>query len=240
MTRFFAILFAGMLVPSLCAAQMTAKTARTMPLPELAHLLLGKSGAIMIGVDRPRFPGILEPLQFYSHAIVTGSQFGVCGSDWVTVGFDESGNVERLSSQRRFGVAGNIYRAPGSWNYEEYGKLCSAVKSTKNYFPAPDGQAALEIAWYVDAIGGKGPYAHQHFSYKCTGLCGDGRADLKWLKLDNIDAARTIDCPSTKLKLPSCYEVTVGDGRVGAFPKVFKIYGSRIHILSATPHATGG
>ncbi|WP_156459011.1 hypothetical protein [Rhodanobacter sp. Root480] len=220
------LLFVSVSLPSVCTAQMTAKVARTMPLTELAHLLLGKSGAIMIGIDRPRFPGILEPIRFYSHAIVTGSQFGLCGSDWVTVGFDEKGNVERLSSQRRFGVAGNIYRAPGSWTYDEYGQLCSAVKSTKNYFPAPSGQAALEIAWYVDAITGKGPYAQQHFSYSCTGSCSKNRIDLKWLRLGNIDAAREIDCPATKLKLPSCYEVTVGDAKIGAFPKIYKIYGS--------------
>ncbi|HET7332233.1 hypothetical protein [Dyella sp.] len=222
----FLFLAVAVFLPSISAAKTTAEQARTMPMQQLAQKLLGESGSVMIDVDRPRFEGILESVRFYSHAMVTGSQFGMCGADWVTVGFDENGEVETVSSQRRYGVAGDIYRAPGTWSYDESGKICASVTSTRNYFPAPDSQSALEIAWYVDAISGNGPFAKQTFGYSCTGLCSKSRGDLKWLRLDKIASTRTIDCPKSSLKLPSCFEVVVGENKVGPFPKIFRIYGT--------------
>jgi hypothetical protein len=220
------LLAVAMLLPPTCAAGTTAEVARTMPMTELARKLLGDSGAVMIDLDRPRFEGILEPIRFYSHATVTGSQFGMCGADWVTVGFDEKGEVATVSSERRYGLAGDTYRAPGNWSYDESGKICASVKSTRSYFPAPDASAAQDIAWYVDAISSKGPFARQNFGYSCAGLCAKDRGDLKWLKLDEIDSTRVIDCPKTNLELPVCLEVTVGESEVGPFPKKFRIYGT--------------
>ena len=222
----FGILFAVCLVPKVSFAQMTAEKARSMPLSALAHKLLGESGSIMIDVDRPRYKSVLEPVTFYSHAIAWGSFFGVCASDWVTVEFDEKGFIEALHSERRYGVAGNMYGKSDNWTYDAFGKMCASVKSTKNYFPAPDHGSAWDIVRYVDAISGVGPFADQKFSYKCTGLCGGNRRDLDWLRLGEISSSRIIDCPKMSLKLPSCYEVIVGDGRVGPFPKSFRIYGS--------------
>jgi hypothetical protein len=220
---FFAV---AVLLPSISAARTTAEQARTMPMQQLAQKLLGESGSVMIDIDRPRFEGILEPVRFYSHATVTGSQFGMCGADWVTVGFDEKGEVENVSAQRRYGVAGDIYRAPGKWSYDESGKVCASVKSTRNYFSAPDSQSALEITWYVDAISDKGPFTKQSFSYSCTGVCAKGRGDLKWLRLGQITSTRAIDCPKSSLELPTCFEVVVGENKVGPFPKTFRIYGT--------------
>ena len=214
------------LMPTPSFAQMTAEKARTMPLKALSHRLLGESGSIMIDVDRPRYKNTLEPIRFYSHAIAWGSYFGVCASDWVTVEFDEKGYVDSLQSERRYGVAGNMYGKRKNWTYDAFGKMCASVKSTKEYFPAPDHGSAWDIARYVDAISGVGPFAGQKFSYKCTGLCAAGRRDLSWLKLGKISRSRTIDCPKTSLELPSCYEVVVGDGRVGPFPKTYRIYGT--------------
>ncbi|MGH8337264.1 MAG: hypothetical protein ACRETL_10695, partial [Gammaproteobacteria bacterium] len=148
------VLAIALFLPPLCVARTTAEDARTMSLAMLSQKLLGESGAVMIDLDRPRFKGILEPVRFYSRATVTGSQFGICGSDWVTVDFDEKGSVETISSERRYGVAGDVYRAPVKWSYDESGKICASVKSTRNYFPAPDAESALEIALYVDAISG--------------------------------------------------------------------------------------
>ena len=222
----FLFLTIAVLLPSISAARTSAEQARTMPMQELAQKLLGESGAVMIDVDRPRFEGILEPIRFYSHATVAGSQFGMCGADWVTVGFDEKGDVETVSAQRRYGVAGDIYRSPEKWSYDESGKVCASVKSTRNYFPAPDSQSALEIAWYVDAISGNGPFAKQSFGYSCTGLCAKSRGDLKWLRLDQITSTRSIDCPKSSLELPTCFEVVVGENKVGPFPETFRIYGT--------------
>jgi len=213
-------------LPSICVALTTAKEARTMPLPALSQKLLGESGAVMIDLDRPRFERVLEPVRFYSHATVTGSQFGICGSDWVIVDFDDKGSVEGISSERRYGVAGDIYRAPGKWSYEESGNICDSVKSTRNYFPAPDAESALEIALYVDVISGRGPFAKQKFSFQCEGMCGPGRKVLSALKLGDISEARLIDCPTSGLKFPSCFELVVGRDRLGPFPKHFRIYGS--------------
>lgn len=165
----------AILLPLQGMARITAKEARTLPLPVLAKKLLGDAGSIMISVDRPRFKGTLEPVTFYSRAFAVGTDFGLCAADWVTVSFDKNGNVESVSSQTHYGIAGDIYRVPGHWNYKEYGDICAAVKSTRNYFPAPDMLSALDIAWYVQAVAGRGPYAKQRFSYGCTGECWKGR-----------------------------------------------------------------
>jgi hypothetical protein len=221
-----AILAIVAVLPSICTAQTTSEEARTMPLPAIAQKLLGESGSVMIDVDRPRFEGILEPVRFYSHARATGSPSGICRSDWITVDFDEKGNVDTVSSQRRYGVEGDVYRAPTFWSYEKAGVVCASVKSTRNYFPAPDPQSALEIARYVDAISGHGPFAKQEFSFKCEGRCDQGREALSALRLGDIDEALRIDCPATGAKSPSCFELVVGDRRVGPFPKKFRIYGT--------------
>ena len=224
--RASAILFAACLLPNVSLAQMTATKARSMPLGDLAQKLLGDSGSIMIDVDRPRYENILEPIKFYSHAIAWGSYYGVCASDRVTVEFDEKGFIEALQSERRYGVEGSMYGSSDSWTYDKFGKMCAAVKSTRNYFPAPDHGSAADIARYIHAISGVGSFAYQVFSYECTGFCGAGRSQLDWLRLENISSSRIIDCPKTTLTSPSCYEVIVGDNRVGPFPKTYRIYGS--------------
>lgn len=206
-------------------AKTTAEEARTLPVEQLAKRLLGDSGSLMIDLDRPRFEGILEPVRFYSRAEVTGSQFGICGADWVTVSFDDDGNVDGLSAERRYGVAGDVYPKPG-WTHEQFGKICSAVKSTRDFFPAPDAQSALEIVWFVDAISGRGPYSMQDFQFSCTGWCRGDKSELKYLVLGEIDAAKAIDCPKSNLKIPSCFEVTVGESKVGPFPKKYRIFGT--------------
>lgn len=168
----------------------------------------------------------LPDLRFFGRAVVTGSQFGLCGSDWVTLHLDDDGSVEYLDAERRFGVEGPIYRKPGEWTYEESDSICKAVKSTKTYFPAPGPQEALEIALYVDAIAGAGPFAAQRFKVTCEGRCGAKESVLSFLQLSSIDRIRAIDCNGLKLKLPSCFEVVVGEHMVGAFPMRFRIYGS--------------
>ena len=214
------------LFPMTCFGQITTDQARTMPLPELAEKLLGESGKIMIDVDRPRFPNVLEAVTFYSHATVPGSQFGICSADWVTVDFNEHGFVDTLRSERRYGIAGNIHPPSSEWTYDEFGEMCASVASTRSYFPAPGPQEALEIALYVEAISGRGPFSKQNFSFACDGICTQGRNVLASLKMEDIDEAKTIDCEPTNLKIPSCFELVIGDGRVGPFPKKFRIYGT--------------
>ncbi|WP_457098187.1 hypothetical protein [Lysobacter sp. P5_B9] len=231
------------LSPFCCVAQVSPTEAQTLPLRALAKKVLGTAGSLMIDVDRPTWgerswrmppstpwppsgPPPLHDLRFFGRGVVTGSQFGMCGSDWVTVHFEESGEIESLQAERHYGVEGPIYRAPGHWTYEESERICSSVKTTKTYFPAPDAQSALEIALYLDAIGDRGPFAHQSFAFSCTGICRNDRALLRELRLGNIDEARQIDCVPTKVKLPSCFELTVGDNKIGPYPKTFRVYGS--------------
>lgn len=109
--------------------------------------------------------------------------------------------------------------------YDEFWQICSAVTSTRNYFPAPDHDAARDIALYVEAIAGRGPFARQQFQYSCIGACSDNQTELSWLRLDEIQSARRSDCGPMTLKHPDCCEIEVGSG-VGQFPKVFRVYGS--------------
>jgi len=207
-------------------ALTSPEDARRLPLAQLAKKLLGETGSLMIDVDRPKSDEKLRQIRFYSRATLAGSQFGICGASWVTIDFEDSGAVEKISSEGRYGVTGDIYRAPKKWTYDEYGELCKGVRSTRKFFPAPNSQAALEMAWYLDAISGKGPFAKQNFAYTCTGLCASEKNDLKWLTLEQIDDVRPIDCTKSDLKRPICFEIIVGADRIGPYPKIFWIYGT--------------
>lgn len=205
-----------------------------MPLHQLARKVLGEAGTIMFAVKRPTWgpnpssvvpviviphsqrqtsswpppgPPPLDELIFYSSPTPTGSQYGICSSEWVTVNFDKAGRVEGIHSKRHYGVAGSIYTKPGTWTYDEYGKLCQSVKSVRNYFPAPNGEAALEVVAYIDAIHHMSPLNNINFTYSCSGICGKGREALKWLTYENIDWVKQVPCPKMNLKIPSCYQV---------------------------------
>ena len=219
------IVVLALLIPAMSIAQITPKQAQTIPLPDLAKKLLGESGDKMIEVDRPRYPKILEPITFYSRATVLGSQFGLCGATHATVQFDEEGMVDGLLSEKRYGVAGNIHPTDKERSDKNYRKICASVTSTRDYFPAPGAQSALEIAWYVEAISGKGPFASQSFEFTCTGACSQGRSNLSWLALDEIDSAFAIPCPSYGPGRSACFQITIGNSYVGLFPKTFHIFG---------------
>lgn len=220
--RLSLLAIAVLLLPARATA-LTAKQARTMPIAELARELLGEAGALMVDVDRPRFDGILEDVRFYGRATDVGP--GMCGSDWVTVRFGERGKVVGISAQRHYGIIGDLYPHPGKVDNDRLPKDCASVRSTKMYFPAPDG-AEHAIAQYVEAIAGHGPFGRQSFNYSCTGACQGKRGDLVWLKLEQIDSSRSIDCLPSKLQQPRCFELTVGEKKAGPFPKKFRIYGT--------------
>jgi hypothetical protein len=215
-----------LVAPSASAGRLTDAEARDLPLAELSQRALGEAGKLMIDMDRPR-DGKLAwgSLRFYGRGVVTGSQFGICGSDWVTLHFDEDGELVSIDAQRRYGVEESVYRSGKNWTYEESDAICSGVKSTRAYFPAPDPEAALAVVRFVDAIQGRGPFAKQDFEFQCTGICNRGRGLLSELQLDEIDDVRTLDGSvlwDRKWRL----EVVVGEGEVGPFPKKFRIDGS--------------
>lgn len=137
----------------------------------------------------------------------------------MTVRFDRHGRVSDIEGSPHYGVAGNIYSNSGNWTYPQSAKLCDSVTSTRNFFPAPDGEAALEVAAYVDAIHHRGPFAKQNYSYSCNGECGNKRFVLNFLKLGKIDWVRSIDCPNLHLKYPSCYAIHAVFG-------TYRVYGS--------------
>ena len=224
-----AILLAAVFASSSASAgRLTDAEARDLPLPELAQRALGEAGKLMIDVDRPRDGKLAwDSLRFYGRGFVTGSQFGICGSDWVTLHFDDDddGVLESIDTQRRYGVEDSVYRSGEEWTYEESDAICSAVKSTRSYFPAPDPEAALAVVRFVDAIHARGPLAKQDFDFQCTGICNRGRALLEELQLDEIDEVRILDgsvFPDRKWHL----EIVTGEGKVGPFPKKFRIEGS--------------
>ena len=245
MQNFFRALCLALLalMPLGARAQTSPAEAQDMPLEALAGKLLGDFGALMMDVERPSWgpkprllpesmpwppeePPPLRELRFYSRATVARALPGLCASDRVTVWFEEDGNIEGVDVENHFGIEGDLYAPPANWKDEQAGPTCAAVSSTRDYFPAPDEEAAFRIARYLDVIAGRGPFAGQDFRFSCGPECRGGRAFLGFLELDEIDEAREIDCAPTDLTLPSCYELTVGDGRLGPFPMSFRVYGS--------------
>lgn len=236
------------------AITITPQEAQILPTPELARRVLGAASAIVLDVERPTWgerppslggtpasasrkwppaePPPLDQLIFFGRAFVTGSQFGLCGADVVTVDFDEAGAVSHVEAATRYGVEGRIDAAPGTWSYEEAGRICGGVKATRRYFPATDAGAAQQIALYVQAI--KKAAASERplgFRFSCEldgkaiAQCLDRRA-LTDIALADMSAARSVDCPRTSLRLPECYELTFREGEVGLNPQFLRIVGS--------------
>lgn len=209
----------GLSTAALATEQLTYSEVKNLPLHQLAERALGEAGKLMMDVERPRSKLDRSELMFFSRAFSTGSQYGICGSDWVTLNFDEHGVISSLRSENRYGVEASIYKNPEDLTYQEYDALCNAVTNTRSYFPAPDAQSALTIAAYIDFLSEKEPSKRSSYAFECTGSCAniDARKYVKNINMSNITRAQQIDCEKSGV-YEKCYELTLKGDPPGLFP----------------------
>jgi hypothetical protein len=220
-------------------ATVTVREAQTLPLRELARLVLGAAGGIVVDVDRPQWgpepgpplrlpPGTWPPagpppmseLVFYGQPRFVGTYKGLCGAERITVHFDDESKgapdaglaVTAIQADTRFGVEGSMEGPYPSIDVHD--ALCREAKTSRDYFPAPDVGAAWDIAQYLHVISREAQAsAALPFVVACGpeafGVCADQRRFLKSVALADIDTAKTVTCPKTTPKNASCYELTM-------------------------------
>jgi hypothetical protein len=207
----------------------------------LAKRLLGAAGERISLVDRRKsrwryYKSDNEPVEaidLYTKPAILGSQFGICGVEKYTVNFDDFGKVSSVSVVRRYGVEGPFLQK-SDFTWDQYRAMCAAASPlhAPNYFPAPSGQAALDVASLLAvAITQAGTPEGLGFRLSCTdvdgGQCaGDIRAYLAQLRFNEIFQVEKSDCHTTERKLPKCFVVHTGEHLLGPFPKAIRIGGS--------------
>lgn len=226
MTRFLLLSLLGIASVASATEALTPAEVENLPLNLLAERTLGETGKLMMDVERPKSTLSRAEIIFFSHAFTTGSQYGICGSNWVTLGFNESGIISSIDTERRYGVEASIYTDPKEWTYDEYGSLCDAVRSTRNYFPAPDAQSALTISAYLDLLAEKRPSKPTDYVFECSGSCAkiDVRNYIKNIALKDISSADFIECAQNS-PYDKCYKLTLQGDPPGLFPRELRIYG---------------
>jgi hypothetical protein len=207
----------------------------------LAQRLLGAVGQRIAYIDRhsnrwryyqsDNDPA--ESIDLYTHPTALGSQYGLCGTEKYSISFDDSGKVSTVSVQERYGVEGAIFQKPDfDWDHY-YRVMCTSVPASHapSYFPASDGQTALEAAMLlipaIDLAHASGtlPYRLTCHGYKqpCSGDIREYIADLRLEELDKFDLS---NCPLPGGPKEVCFTVKIGEGRFGPFPKTITVKGS--------------
>jgi hypothetical protein len=149
------------LIFSAPAAAVTREQAHSLPVGELAALILGESGALVIDVERPRWtigaPFGVSPeeaakglppvnwLRFYFRAsavsTISGTD-GLCSAQSVDLAIDPSGKATLMSVNIIYGLARPLSRPNlQAFDYrtadETLDALCKALPTTRQFFFAP-------------------------------------------------------------------------------------------------------
>lgn len=155
------------------APALLPQEAQTLPLAELAHRVLGATGAIVVDAERPHWPvcaGMCPPAQphpdgpppltsltFYTRASASNEAgwFGLCRATAVDVSFDKEGTVTSLNQRTTVGWLGALTRekvgsgaagADISAQYKAFDERCRALPTTRQFvsaFGPLDGERAL-------------------------------------------------------------------------------------------------
>jgi hypothetical protein len=207
----------------------------------LARRLLGIVGHRIAYIDRHRsrwryYHGDddgADSIDLYTHPDALGSQYGLCGTEKYTISFDDTGHVESVSVENRFGVEGAIFQKPEfDWDFY-YKVMCKSAPASHapSYFPASDSTTAQDVAMLlipaIDLAKSSKPLPYRltcrGYDAPCT---GDIRGYLGGLRLEDIDSFDLSNCPRRGGPQRVCFTIQTGNGRLGPFPKTITIKGS--------------
>jgi hypothetical protein len=120
------------------ASAVTPEQAQSLPLPELARLVLGQAGALVVEVDRPKWPTGCQmiacptfteeqlkqppPLSFglnfylrpFAASDMSNRWTGLCGVVIIEVSFDNHDEMTGIGTQVRWGVPNGLERVPAT------------------------------------------------------------------------------------------------------------------------------
>jgi hypothetical protein len=135
---FFALLALG--VP---ADALTLREAQTLPLPQLARVVLGDVGAMMVDVDRPP-----NKLTFYQRPteVSDGDWTGMCQSMVVEPYYDQHWVLTRFSTSYRYSAPFGMRKKPIAvlmTSSTETRFDCQEAKDAKAFFEASEPLSAL-------------------------------------------------------------------------------------------------
>lgn len=207
----------------------------------LARRLLGAVGERIAYIDRHKDRWQLyanddapvESVTLYSRPEAWGSAYGICRTEKYEIAFSADGSIDSVNVTPRFGVEGPIFQKDDfDWDHF-YGAMCEKVPAnhTPSYFPADDALEAQDLAIilskaiFLAGQGGGLPFDLSCQSYNGS-KCLSPREFLAKLKLNEIDKTSGINCLFQEKPGDHCYTVTVGEGRLGAFPKELTVRGT--------------
>ena len=208
-------------------AKLTAEQAATLPETELARLVLGSVGNLVIHVERPSWSFYdfsphtgVPPLQLLSFDLKaedrwSGGWSGMCQAKRVMVSFDASGEPKSLSSAVVSGTVGELKRM--SSEQASLAAPCSKLNSLQGFFSTSngpfDGDAILPAVQQISAyLSGPNslPFSLTCKINKAVTPCkkGDWSVHLK-----DVDRISESDCApradGQKVGKIHCYEVTL-------------------------------
>ena len=197
---------------------LSRRAARLLPLPVLAHLLLGSEGADVVDVLRPRYMGSFGQLTFYERARADIREPGICRARWVDIKLDEKGNVQSRTQTWRFGAPADLYEAPESGAILPGDARCAAQATTRDFFPAPDAQTAVQVARYMDVLNRHGPFANQVIDVRWREK--DMAGAIPGSSLQEIRQVHTIACLPDYPEENACVHIQDEDGA-----RDYRVYG---------------
>ncbi len=188
------------------AKALTLKEAQTLPLPQLAHLVLGDVGAMMVDVDRPP-----HTLRFYERPTAAevgfGSWTGMCQSMVVEPYYDQHWALTRFSTAYRYGAPRGMRDASqANWTKAstETQATCHQTGDVRHFFEASEPLSAFRglagLQMFEDAAQNENPLPFRFSCQKNAGSPQDcssrtSAAELaKVLDFRRISRIRAVNC----------------------------------------------
>ena len=215
---------------------VTLSEAQSLPVSELASLVLGEVGRLYKEVSRPS--GLedysisippnakkrLSVLTFYGPASLASST-GLCSAHQLTVYFDDAGSPRDFHDSETYRYAEeDVINAPSDAKAlyrlrRDEAKSCAAIASTKRFFFAAGGSDYADRAAAAIVFAIKSHKSGQKIkgSIACADLCGQG--DLyDRISLEAISQIDPVDCKTghpAPIVFPvlerACFRVTLND-----------------------------
>ena len=149
---------------------LNLKEAQTLPLPQLARLVLGDVGAMMVDVDRPP-----NKLTFYQRPtpseVSFGSWTGMCQSMVVEPHYDQHWILTRFSTSYRYSAPFGMRKKSSSDSAKsstKTGVACQQAKDSRYFFEASEPLSAFRalagLQMFEDAAQERNPLPFRAFS----------------------------------------------------------------------------
>ena len=179
---------APFLLAQAATAPLTVQAAQTLPVADLAHIVLGEAGSKVVDIDRPAWPRcggvpvscpgvsgvppLSQGMTFYyrPEAVSDLNWTGLCVSRTIKVSFGPEGGVERLEFSSRYKAPSNLRRRMSKWSAWQRADndACATVGDIKSFFYASDDTTAMRgmigLALFAEASHANRPLP---FRFRC-------------------------------------------------------------------------